>query len=329
MTPLVSVVLCSYNQGRYVVDAVHSVVQQTYPNWELIVVDNGSTDDTQVRLRQYFGHPRIKLLLHDENRPVTRRLNEGIAASRGELISLLYSDDYYLPRKLELQVECFSRLGADYGVVYSPGYRLDVGTGVKTLDASLKVSGDVLNALLLRHHEGFINPIAPLMRRACFERYPFQEDLFVEGESINLRFAMTFKFFYLDEPLVVMREHETNIGKALKANIDRLMTVLDRLQRHPDLPPSAASSVPVFRSRVLRDAGWQGLRAVDDVRWARECYRRAVAIQPRQRFHPRVLLGRALATLPSGGRRALNRLANRLRGRRGPGYVDRPDIEVG
>jgi len=328
MTPLVSVVLCSYNQGQYVAEAVDSVVAQTYPHWELVVVDNGSTDDTQQRLLRYRGDARIKLLLNNENAPVTRRLNQGIAASRGELVSLLYSDDYYLPRKLERQVERFSLLSRDHGVVYSPGYRLDVRSGAMTLDGTLKVSGNVLEALLLRHAEGFVNPISPLMRRACFERYPFQEDLFVEGESINLRFAMSFQFSYLEEPLVVMREHATNIGKAVKANVDRLMVVLDRLERHPDLPASARPSVAIFRSRILRDAGWQGVRVVGDVPWARECYRRAIAVHPPQRFHPRVVLGRVLARLPDSGRRLLNRIADRLRGHSGVRYVDRPDIEV-
>ena len=328
MTPLVSVVLCSYNQGRYVAEAVDSVLAQTYPCWELVVVDNGSTDDTMAHLLRYQSDARIKLLLNAKNAPVTRRLNEGIAASRGEFLSLLYSDDYYLPRKLELQVERFSQLGPDHGVVYSPGYRLDVLTGAMTLDSSLNVSGEVLEALLLRHAEGFINPISPLMRRACFERYPFQEDLFVEGESINLRFAMTFKFSYLDEPLVVMREHSTNIGKAVKANVDRLMVVLDRLERHPDLKASAGPSLAVFRSRILRDAGWQGVRVVGDIPWARECYRRAIAIHRPQRFHPRVVVGRVLARLPDSGRRLLNRIADHLRGHAGVRYVDRPDIEV-
>ena len=328
MTPLVSVVLCSYNQGQYIANAVDSVLGQTYSNWELVIVDNGSSDDTRSRLAPYRSDARIQLLLLDENQPVTRRLNQGIAASRGELISLLYSDDCYLPEKLARQVECFARLGPDYGVVYSPGYRLDVRTGETTPDCSLNVSGDVLEALLLRYAEGFVNPISPLMRRACFERYPFQEDLFVEGESINLRFAMTFKFFFLDEPLVVMREHDTNIGKAIKANIERLMTVLDRLERHPDLPASAVSSVAVFRSRILRDAGWQGVRVVGDIPWARECYRRSVKALPWQRFHPRVVAGRALALLPDRGRGLLNRIGDRLRGRSGPGYVERPDIEV-
>lgn len=328
MKPLVSVVLCSYNQGQYVADAVDSVVGQTYSKWELVVVDNGSTDDTRQRLEPYRRDARVKLRLHDDNRPVTARLNEGIAASRGELISILYSDDYYLPHKLERQVECFSRLGPDYGVVYSPGYRLDTRTGSQTRDDSLSVSGDVLEALLLRHSEGFINPISPLIRRACFERYPFQEDLFVEGESINLRFAMAFKYFYLDEPLVVMREHETNIGKAIKANLDRLMIVLDRIEHHPDLPAATRPSVALFRSRILRDAGWQAVRVVGDIEWGRECYRRAVAVHPPQRFHPRVLVGRALSHLPESGRRIINRLASRLRGRTGIGFVDRPDIEI-
>ena len=328
MTPLVSVVLCSYNQGQYIAEAIDSVVAQTYSRWELVVVDNGSTDDTWERLQRYKTDARIKLLLNVENAPVTRRLNEGIAASHGEFVSLLYSDDYYLPRKLERQVELLLRLPPDYGVVYSPGYRLHVRCGALTLDSSLKISGDLLEALLWRHAEGFINPISPLMRRACFERYPFQEDLFVEGESINLRLAMTFKFAYLDEPLVVMREHSTNIGKAVKANLDRLMIVLDRLEQHPDLPGAARSSVAIFRSRVLRDAGWQGVRVVDDIPWARECYRRAVATYAAQRFHPRVVVGQALTHLPGAGRRILNRIADRLRGHAGVRYVERPDIEV-
>lgn len=326
--PLVSVVLCSYNQGQYVADAIESVLQQTYRHWELVVVDNGSTDDTRTVLKRYQSDPRIELLVLEDNLPVTKRLNEGIAASRGELISILYSDDYYLPKKLERQVECFSALPSDYGVVYSPGYRLDVDTGVKTFDASLRVSGDVLEALLLHHADGFINPISPLVRRVCFERYPFQEDLFVEGESINLRLAMTFKFFFLDEPLVVMREHDTNIGKALKPNLDRLMVVLDRLERHPDLPATARPAVAIFRSRILRDSGWQGVRVVGDVAWARDCFRRAVDVHPPQRFHPRVVIGRVLTHLPNGARTLLNSLANKVRGIGGVGYVERPDIEA-
>lgn len=328
MTPLVAVVLCSYNQGEFIADAVDSVLAQTYPKWELVIVDNGSTDDTRTRLEHYRDDDRITLLLHDENQAVTRRLNEGIAASRGELISVLYSDDFYLPEKLERQVEAFAELGSDFGVVYSPGFRLDVETDERTLDGTLKVSGDVLEALLLRHAEGFINPISPLIRRACFERYPFQEDLFVEGESINLRFAMTFKYFFLDEPLVVMREHETNIGKAIKANVARLMIVLDRLEQHPDLPATSRGSVAIMRSRILRDAGWQGVRAAGDMAWARDCYRRAIAVSPAQRFHPRVVVGRALSHLPEGGRRLLNRIGNHVRGHNRIGYVERPDIEA-
>ena len=327
MSKLVSVVLCSYNQAQYIRDAVESVIAQTYPHWELIIVDNGSTDGTRDVLERYRGDERIHLLLHDENRAVTRRQNEGIAKSRGEFISLLYSDDFYLPEKLARQVACFSQLSSDYGVVYSPGYRLHVSTGRKTLDGSLKVSGSILEHLLLHHADGFVNPISPLMRRACFDRYPFQEDLFVEGESINLRFALTFKFHYLDEPLVVMREHDTNIGKAVKANLDRLMIVLDRLETNKDLPAASKTAVRVFRSRILRDAGWQGIRVVGDVRWAKDCYRRAVEAYAWQRVHPRVVMGRMLALLPARSRALLNRIGHRLRGHSGAGYVHRPDIE--
>jgi alpha-1,3-rhamnosyltransferase len=325
MSALVSVVMCSYNQGQFIRDAIESVRNQSYPNWELIVVDNGSKDGTRELLEPYRSDERIKLLLHAENQAVTRRLNEGIANSHGQFISILYADDYYLARKLERQIECFSRLDGEYGVVYSPGYRLDVTTGKQTLQDTMRASGWVLEELLL--HRGYVNPISPLMRRAVFERYPYQEDLFIEGESINLRFAMTFKFQYLDEPLVVMREHETNIGKAIKANIDWMTIILDKLEKSADLPPSAAPAVRIFRSRMLRDAGWQGVRVVGDIEWARECYRRAIEAYPWQRFHPRTLAGRTLALLPKRGRALLNRIGHRLRGYSGVGYVERPDIE--
>jgi len=184
----VSVVLCGYNQAAYVAEAVESVLSQTHSNLELIVVDNGSTDGSQGLLMRYRGAPRIQLLLHADNAPVTVRLNDAIARTSGEYVSMLYADDFYLPHKLERQVQEFMQLGPDYGLVYSPGYRLNVETRHRWVDRSLKRSGDILEEMFVRHFtEGFINPIAPLIRRECFIRYPFHEDMFNEGESIFWR----------------------------------------------------------------------------------------------------------------------------------------------
>ncbi|MEI8155141.1 MAG: glycosyltransferase [Hyphomicrobiales bacterium] len=125
MDSKVSIILSGYNQAAYVEDAMASAFAQTHRNLEVVVVDNGSTDGSPALLKKYETDPRVRLLLHDRNGPVTQRLNEAIRLASGQYISILYADDYYLPHKLARQLEEFSKLPADYGVVYSPGLRLD------------------------------------------------------------------------------------------------------------------------------------------------------------------------------------------------------------
>src|SRR3954453_13254205 len=98
--PRVSVVLNCYNQGQYVAEAVESVLGQTYPDFELLAVDNGSTDEKPRGLSRYADHPRVRLFLHRDNVSITRRFNQAVAEAKGEFVSFLYSDDYYLPTKL-------------------------------------------------------------------------------------------------------------------------------------------------------------------------------------------------------------------------------------
>jgi glycosyltransferase involved in cell wall biosynthesis len=306
--------LCGYNQAAYLNDAVASVLSQTHRDLELIIVDNGSTDGSQALLKQYESDPRVRLLLHPANGPVTVRLNDAIARSSGEFISILYADDYYLPNKIERQVEAFATLSPDYGVVYSPGYRVDDRTGARWLDRTLKRSGSVLQDMFDRHDaEGFINPISPLMRRECFERCPYHEDVFAEAETIFLRFALYFKFFYLDEPLSVMREHDLNIGKAIKVNISISLLLLDKLSKEPGFPRGLEAALTRFRGDRLGVFGWLALRMAADPKWARECFLSAIRLQPRQILRPRTLCGLALSVLPVPAIRVFNRAMNRMR----------------
>lgn len=310
--PLVSVVLCTYQQARYAEEAVRSVLEQTYEHVELVVVDNGSSDNTGELLRA-IDDPRVRLLLHDENAPVTRRLNEGIAASKGELVSLLYGDDLYLRSKFERQVPVLVRQ-PDVGVVYGPGIRRNVFTGEEWLDASITGSGNVLDELLLARGRGrFINPISPLVRRQCFEQHPFYEDIFVEGESHYLRIATTHRFAYLKDATVVMRDHDENMGKALRPNWELLDEVLRRLEHAPTLPAGAARNVQRSRADLHRSVAWLALRLGADPRWARTCLRLGWRAERAQMMHLKTLLTLGMALLPSTAVRRLNRLGYRLR----------------
>ena len=130
MTPTVSVVLNCYNHEQYVGEAIESVLAQTFRDFELILIDNGSTDGSR-RVMQSFDDDRIRLILHDENQSISRRLNEGVAAANGEFVSILYSDDLFLPHKLERQLAIFSELPDEYGVVYAPPIRFNQLTGAR------------------------------------------------------------------------------------------------------------------------------------------------------------------------------------------------------
>jgi len=317
MDAKVSIIVCGYNQGPYFKDAVASALSQTHHNVEVMVVDNGSTDGTRESLKGFAFDPRVRLLLHTTNAPVTKRLNEAIALSSGEFVSILYADDYYLPQKTARQLEAFSRLPSDYGVVYSPSYRIDVVTGDKWIDPTLKKSGAVLKDMFLRaHSEGFINPISPLIRRECFSRCPFREDVFAEAENIFLRLAVAYKFHYLDEPLTVMREHSYNLGKAIKVNAEIAVILLDKLVGEPDFPQELLADSYTYRGNFLRICGWLGIRMAADPVWARACLLSAIKAQPRQLLRPRMLAGLALSMLPPGAVRLFNRALNSIRSHR-------------
>jgi glycosyltransferase involved in cell wall biosynthesis len=314
--PTVSVILCSYNQRDYLAQAVESVLGQTYGDYELLVLDNGSTDGSRELLARYEADPRVRLFLHRENAPVSRRFNEGVRDARGEFISFLYSDDMYLPDKLERQVARFKSLGPDWGVVYSLVEGLNQQTGRRWHLPSIAAEGDIFVDLLAHHGRGPVDMLTPLTRRGCFERYPFYEDVFAEGEAVFFRLAQTYKFAFLPVPLAVYRDTGLNRGKALVRNADMVFTLLERLERSPDLTPEKARAVGEFRRKYNRRLGWQAVRLNSDMGWARQRFHDALRLSSwRDLLHPHVLIGYPLSLAPIPLRQAINRAGFAVRRR--------------
>jgi glycosyltransferase involved in cell wall biosynthesis len=305
--PRVSIVLLSYNQSEFLRDAVESALTQTFGDLELVVIDNGSTDGSQDILAEYRDRPNVRLFLHDKNLPITQRLNQGIAASLGEYVSLLFSDDYYLPNKLEQQVSALDRLDPTFGVVYSPGWSHNVVTDQKWLSGAIGESGRMFERLLELCPAQFVVPISPLYRRQCFVDFPFHEDLFQEGEGILFRIALRWQFFYQSEPTVVMRDHGRNIGKATKRNHEIFCELMGRLRRERDFPASAGPLVDELLVRVRQRAGWGMLRTDGDAAWARQTLLKAVRTSWRRAVDPKIVLGVGLSLLTPSLRRAANR----------------------
>ncbi len=313
----VSILLCCYNQKSYLAKAIESALTQTHSDIELVIMDNGSTDGSHELLETYRSDPRIKLVLHQKNEFMTKTSNEGLRLCTGEFVSQLYGDDYYLPEKIEKQLQCFQKLPKEVGVVYSPGYRLNVVTGEKWIPPMIQKSGWVLEEMLCSENlGGRINPISPLIRRECFEKYPFREEIFHESEEIFIRFAIGYQFYYLDEPLVVMTDHETNLGKAFKYNQVNSHRLSAALMNDPEFPSQMRGVLRAYMARTLFYYAWQGIRVLEDTRWARSCVAKAWMLFTKESFRPKAIVCTLLSLLPSSLLHGINRIISSLRGTR-------------
>ena len=304
----VSVIICNYNQKAYLEQSVRSVLEQSYENIELIVIDNGSTDGSVDLLKSYSKHANVKLLLHEQNRKVTTRLNEAVRFATGEFVSFLYADDFYLPEFIETQIREFAKLSSEYGVVYSPGIRLNEVSGQSWQSASLQDSGWIFNAILKNYYRiGYINPISPLSRRKCLLEFPFRENVFQEAEIIYLRIASKYKFQFVAEPLVVMREHENNLGKAIRRNSECFFTNMRSLESD-GIPRGSEKLFRRFKAESWLNHGWQAIRMGENPQWSRDCFISAINCCPFYLVKPKIICGLLLSYLPTLLRMKINQI---------------------
>ncbi len=105
MSDLVSIIMPSYNTTKYIAESIQSVLNQTYTNWELIIVDDCSTDNTDDVVKQFLADSRIKYLKNEKNSGAAISRNRALREAKGKWIAFLDSDDLWLPQKLEKQIE--------------------------------------------------------------------------------------------------------------------------------------------------------------------------------------------------------------------------------
>lgn len=313
--PLVSISIVTHNNAETLGQAIDSALGQTHPNIEVIVTDNGSTDGTRAVMVRYAGDPRVRLVFEDQNDPVTKRHNAAVRVSRGAFIAVLDADDFYLPTLVERQLSAFRTHPPTVGVVYTPCLRWNIVTGERWTEHDLRLEGKILRDLLISHRT-FICPVSPLMRRACVEQYPYHEEVFWEAEALFLRIAMTWEFAYIDEPLVVQREHPGNAGKAIRMATDISMFLIGRLEQEPAFPPQLRPLLDHARGRAQRNLGWWAIRIATDPETARHALGAAIRWDRRLGFDARILVGLALSLLPRRLLGMANRALDRLRSHR-------------
>lgn len=230
--PLVSIVTPTYNRSDFLPEAIDSVLCQTCENFELIIVDDGSTDDTQARVESYQKDPRIRYF-YQSNQGQSVARNRGIAESTGEFICFLDSDNAWLPHKLERSLLEFERFPEAH-IVYGDNILIDA-SGAETRKSTMKrYSGRITHHLL---KDNFVSMNTTMTRRHCFDEMGgFNEsDRVAEDYGLWLRFSIRFEFRYIPEFLGFYREMENQISadkqQRLEGN-ERLL--LQFLEQYPD-----------------------------------------------------------------------------------------------
>jgi len=231
--PSVSVVIPTYNSGRFVADAITSVLEQTCPPCEIIVVDDGSTDSTEKVLRCFNG--KIKYLRQANLGPSAAR-NAGINAAQGEYICFLDADDLWVPQKLELQVS-FMEAHRDVGILVSDheefnslGVTLDSFLGAKKFSSELRLTGPIHDAFMKLVIENFVSTPTVMLRKMCLDKSGlFDESLrSVEDRDLWLRIAANFKLACLPKVVCKRRLHNSNVSKEYEPSMRGRIKVLEK-----------------------------------------------------------------------------------------------------
>lgn len=242
--PLVSVVMPAYNHADYIERGVNSVLQQTYLGIELIVVDDGSTDETWKVLECLLEKSNYSFkVIRKENGGVCSALNLGIANSQGDFISIIASDDYFLPTKIEEQIRFFGGQPDSVALVHTSAY-LDYqnGQALEDITGSYKPAvGACVEDVLTQK----VRIVAPsiMFKRSVYDLVGgFDEELAAEDVDFFMRLAEAgYEFSYINRPLVVKTVVDKSAGSKFSSLIDVHEKILEK--HRPRLTESQYSNI--------------------------------------------------------------------------------------
>jgi glycosyltransferase involved in cell wall biosynthesis len=290
--PKVSVVIPTYNREKLVSEAIQSVLRQTYTNFELIVVDDGSTDNTKVVVDSYKD-PRIRYE-YQENRGVSAARNNGINVSTGDYIAFLDSDDLYLEAALEKSVnslESHKQVGFSYGQRYNMRENGEVVYRIRK--SPFHSSSTVIDSIEQVRELITASPTvtsAPTIRRSCFEKIGgFNEDLwFAEDYHFYVRLSKRYPSFYIAEPLMYRRCHRNQFSSVAKPGKEKAFPlILAEVFNDPEISPQCmdlkGKAHSYFYSSWMADSVYRVNKKL-----ARQYLRKSI------RFYPGVIFRREM-----------------------------------
>lgn len=275
---LISIMMPAYNAEKFVREAIESVLAQSYPHWELVIVNDGSTDRTP-EIISHYQDGRIKVY-HQANRGEASARNTALEHATGEYLAFLDADDLYAPGHLEAAI-AFLQAYPEHGGVYTDGYYINGnGERLRLLSSCRRgpFEGDIFEQMV-RASDVFGPPVCVVLKTDIIARHGFQFDSdIVIGPDWDflIRYAQVAEFGYVDRATCLYRLHQTNVSvrtaiqkrrlhlarcreKAIKLKRFSECSLETRAFVFYDLLVNLLSGLPERQSDITRWPEFQGL----------------------------------------------------------------------
>jgi glycosyltransferase involved in cell wall biosynthesis len=255
--PTVTIVLPTYNRAALVGRAIHSVLQQTYRDFELLVIDDGSTDGTAQEVAR-FVDPRAHCVALTKNCGAGAARNVGIRRARGPFIAFQDSDDEWLPDKLERHMDAFATCAPEVGVVYSDMERIFRDGTTQYHRSPTVVPGALIDPTTQFYQVCGLGIQSTVIRRECFAQVGLFNEAFPALEDLELfvRLSARYQFHHLHTPLV--RYFETDgLSNSMSAKVVARSLLLslyraDLARAHEDFVSRELAALQRAETRAAR-----------------------------------------------------------------------------
>jgi len=242
----VSIIIPTFNRRDYITIALDSVLAQTYKDYEIIIIDDGSSDDTKEILKPYQNNIRY---FYQDNRGIPTTRNKGIREAQGNYIAFLDSDDYWLPEKLERQIECFKQ-NPHYGMVATRCSSITPFGRFRKKNRPGK-SGWILNNLFKAN---FIRTSSAMIKKECFEKIGLFDQSLPECEEYDLwlRIAKQYPIGFINQTLTVYTDNPKGVSTDSLAGRLLRLKVLEKDYLKECIPS------PLYRKRLASNYRYVG-----------------------------------------------------------------------
>ena len=211
MPPTVSINLCCYNSKEFLKETLQSILAQTYKDWELIIINDGSTDSTESIIKEYISHGYPIIYCWQENHGLGYSRNEALKRSSGKYIAFIDHDDIWMPEKLEKQIPLFEK-NHRVGIVYSDSIWFnESGKAKKFLGKKNLLKGQCFGKLLTNY---LLTMSSTIIRKKAFDDLTEWFDPrfnVLEEADLFRRIAYSWELDYIDYPLAKWRVHSNSL----------------------------------------------------------------------------------------------------------------------